>query len=123
MSVEDITNPLEYIECIIAFDVSDWSEDSRRAAIYAIVFGLDDEMYQELKDEFHWSDTAIERLKKFHEEWERLKEEEPITRCVDCKWCRKFYHGHGMLSYECAMLYLTRIEANDFCSKARRKEE
>ena len=29
MGVEDITNPLEYIECIIAFDVRDWCSDSR----------------------------------------------------------------------------------------------
>lgn len=48
----------------------------------------------------------------------------PVIRCKDCKWCRTFYHGPDMrFSYECAKLYLTRIEANDFCSKAERKEE
>ena len=76
MSVEDITNPLEYIECIIAFDSLDWGIDSRHAAIYAIVFGWDDEAYTELQSRFKWSDEAVKRLKKFHEEWERLREEE-----------------------------------------------
>lgn len=75
MSVEDITNPLEYIECIIAFDVRDWCSDSRLSAIYCIVFGMSDDGYRELQEEYHWSDKAIERLKKFHEEWERLKKE------------------------------------------------
>ena len=74
--IEYITNPLEYIECIIAFDSLDWSVDSRHAAIYAIVFGWDDESYTELKSRFKWSDEAEKRLKKFHEEWERLKKEE-----------------------------------------------
>lgn len=75
MSVEDITNPLEYIECIIAFDVRDWCEDSRSSAIYAIVFGFDDEGYCELQNKYHWSDISIKRLKEFHKEWERLREE------------------------------------------------
>lgn len=48
---------------------------------------------------------------------------EPVIRCKDCKWCRTFYHGSDMgFSYECAKLYLTGIGANDFCSKAERKD-
>lgn len=79
MTVEEITNPLEYIECIIAFDVRDWSEDHRLAAIYAIVFGWDEESYSELQVIYRWSDMAIERLKKFHEEWERLKKKNELS--------------------------------------------
>lgn len=46
-----------------------------------------------------------------------------VTRCKDCKWCRVFYHGPDMqFSYDCAKLYLTGIGANDFCSKAERKD-
>lgn len=74
--IEDITNPLKYIECIIAFDSRDWAEDRRSAAIYAIVFGWGDEAYTELQNKFKWSDEAVKRLKKFHEEWERLRKEE-----------------------------------------------
>ena len=74
--IEDITNPLEYIECIIAFDVRDWGADSRHAAIYAIVFGWDDESGAELQNKFKWSDEGVKRLKKFHEEWKRLRKEE-----------------------------------------------
>ena len=76
MGVEDITNPLEYIECIIAFDVRDWCSDSRLSAIYCIVFGMSDDGYRELQDKYQWSDTAIDRLKKFHEKWVRLRKEE-----------------------------------------------
>lgn len=82
MSLEDITNPLQYIECIIAFDVRDWSEDNRLATIYAIVFGYgddDDDIYDawsEVQERFGWSDATVERLKKFHEEWKRLSKEE-----------------------------------------------
>ena len=74
--IEDITNPLEYIECIIAFDVRDWGEDRRSAAIYAIVFGWGDDSLSDMKERFWWSDEGVERLKKFHEEWKRLREEE-----------------------------------------------
>ena len=75
MSIEDITNPLEYIECVIAFDVRDWAEDNRLATIYAIVFGWG-EAYTELQDKFNWSDKNVNRLKKFHEKWEQLRKEE-----------------------------------------------
>lgn len=75
MSIEDITNPLQYIECVIAFDSRDWAEDNRLATIYAIVFGWDDESYEELKKEYHWNDEGIKRLKDFHKEWMRLRAE------------------------------------------------
>lgn len=83
MSLEDITNPLQYIECVIAFDARDWSEDNRLATIYAIVFGWGDDednetfdCWSEVKEKFRWSDANVERLKKFHEEWKRLRKEE-----------------------------------------------
>ena len=41
-------NAFESIECAIAFDVRDWSEDRRSAWIYAIVFGWD---YEDSWDE------------------------------------------------------------------------
>lgn len=76
MSIEDITNPLQYIECVIAFDSRDWAEDNRLATIYAIVFGWGDDGDDDVKEQFGWSDANVERLKKFHEEWKRLREEE-----------------------------------------------
>lgn len=39
------TNALESIECTIAFDVRDWSEDRRSQWIYFIVFGIDNESW------------------------------------------------------------------------------
>lgn len=81
MSLEDITNPLQYIECVIAFDSRDWAEDNRLAKIYAIVFGWggdDDNIFDawsEVKERFGWSDAHVERLKKLHEEWKRLRKE------------------------------------------------
>lgn len=75
MSIEDITNPLQYIECVIAFDSRDWAVDNRLATIYAIVFGWDG-AWSEVKEQFGWSDENIERLKKFHEEWKRLRKEQ-----------------------------------------------
>ncbi len=83
MSLEDITNPLQYIECVIAFDARDWSKDNRLATIYAIVFGWGDDednetfdCWSEVKEKFGWSDANVERIKKFHEEWKRLRKEE-----------------------------------------------
>lgn len=81
MSLEDITNPLKYIECVIAFDSRDWAENNRLATIYAIVFGWGDEdniydSWSNVQERFGWSDAGVERLKKFHEEWKRLRKEE-----------------------------------------------
>lgn len=71
MPVTD-TNCLASIEMAIAFDVRDWSEDRRSAWIYGIVFGWD-ESEEYVKTRYGWSDTDIERMKKYHSEWENLK--------------------------------------------------
>lgn len=81
MWLENITNPLEYIECVIAFDSRDWAEDKRLVTIYAIVFGWSDEdsiydSWSNVQKRFGWSDEGVERLKKLHEEWKRLRKEE-----------------------------------------------
>jgi len=68
------TNCLESIECSIAFDVRDWSEDKRSAWIYGIVFGWKDEK-KEIQAKFNWSDEDIKRIEKYHEQWVKLKEE------------------------------------------------
>lgn len=67
-------NCLESIECAIAFDVRDWSEDKRSAWIYGIVFGWDDDDSEnEIQNKFHWDDEDIIKLKQYHAEWERVK--------------------------------------------------
>lgn len=67
------TNCLKSIECAIAFDVRDWSEDRRSAWIYGIVFGWDYGSENEIRNKFHWDDEDIAKLKQYHAEWERMK--------------------------------------------------
>lgn len=70
-------DPLDSIEFAIAFDVRDWSNDRRSAWIHAIVFGIDKESEEEIaryRREFHWDDKDIERVKRLHEGWKKLKE-------------------------------------------------
>lgn len=72
-----VENPLDSIECAIAFDVSDWTELGRRAAwVYCIVFGIeDDEEYiADLKKKFPWDDKDIARLQRLHKKWKELKD-------------------------------------------------
>ena len=67
----DITNPLEILECILAFDSRDWSTDKRDFMIWAVVFGWNDESYAK---KGYSPDTAAE-WKKFHEKYVKMKEE------------------------------------------------
>lgn len=66
------TNCLESIKMAIAFDVRDWGEDRRSAWIYGIVFGWDDAIDEEVKTKFRWTDEDVERLNRYHNEWDRL---------------------------------------------------
>lgn len=66
----DVTNPLDVLECIIAFDSRDWADDKRDRMIYAIVFGWDDECYES----FGWDEDTIAEYKKLHERFKKLKE-------------------------------------------------
>ena len=69
--IED--NCFESIERAIAFDSQDWSTDRRLAWIYGIVFGWED-AEQELKIKHGWTNEDIERLNKYHKQWEIMKE-------------------------------------------------
>ena len=83
-------NAFESIECAMAFDVRDWSEDRRSAWIYAIVFGLDyEDSWEEVVKKFGWDEEDRKRASMMHEQWIKAKEtkEQPeIVRCRDCKW-------------------------------------
>ena len=68
----NIKNCLGSIECAIAFDVRDWSEDNRSAWIYGIVFGWG-EATSEMAKKYNWGEGTIERLNMLHEQWEVLK--------------------------------------------------
>ena len=65
-------NCLCSIERTIAFDVYDWSEDSRSAWIYGIVMGWDAESYQQLMQKFHWTEQNVEKNKRYHKQWSML---------------------------------------------------
>ena len=73
---EPITlNAFESIECAIAFDVRDWSEDRRSAWIYAIVFGWDyEDSWDELAKKFGWDEEDRKRANVMHEQWIKAKE-------------------------------------------------
>lgn len=66
-------NALSSIECTIAFDVRDWCADRRSAWIWAIVFGWDEEAWDEMVEKFGWDDEDRKRMEKYHEQWETLK--------------------------------------------------
>ena len=70
-------NALESIECAIAFDVRDWSDDRRSAWIYGIVFGwgTDDEFeaIEDICKKFGWDEDDVKRMKVFHEQWKWTK--------------------------------------------------
>ena len=70
-------NALESIECAIAFDVRDWSEDRRSAWIYGIIFGWGDgdefDATKEICKKFGWDKDDIKRIRIFHEQWEWAK--------------------------------------------------
>ena len=88
---EPITlNAFESIECAIAFDVRDWSEDRRSAWIYSIIFGRDDEdSWNKVAKEFGWDEEDRKRANMMHEQWIKAKEkmEQPeIVRCKNCKY-------------------------------------
>jgi hypothetical protein len=50
----------------------------------------------------------------------------PVVRCKDCKFSKAYYHGSesnlGMFTYLCTQ-GLYGMNADDYCSRAERKEE
>lgn len=50
----------------------------------------------------------------------------PVVRCKDCKFSKPYYHGSesnlGMFTYLCTQ-GLYGMNADDYCSRAERKEE
>ena len=79
---EPITlNAFESIECAIAFDVRDWSEDRRSAWIYAIVFGWDyEDSWDEVVKKFGWDEEDRKRANMMHEQWIKAKEMKEFYR-------------------------------------------
>lgn len=70
MKTED---PKESIENCIAFDAMDWSTNGNHAWLYGIVMGWDDDSLKSLQSQHHWSDEAVERLKRLNEKYKELK--------------------------------------------------
>ena len=71
-------NVLESVECTIAFDVRDWSEDRRSAWIYGIVFGwgVDYDEFDALEDickKFGWDKDDVKRMMMLHKQWKWAK--------------------------------------------------
>lgn len=72
IGVKEVTNPLEVLECIVAFDSKDYSVDKRDRMLYAIILGWDDDSYKE----FGWSKEDIKEYKLLRKRFEKLKEVE-----------------------------------------------
>ena len=87
---EPITlNAFKSIECAIAFDVRDWSEDRRSAWIYAIVFGWDyEDSWDEVAKKFGWDKEDRERANMMHKQWINAKETKKQPEIVRCKQCK-----------------------------------
>ena len=50
-----------------------------------------------------------------------------LIRCKDCKLSKEYYHGEhselGMITYLCRRTLVWDLKADDYCSRAERKEE
>lgn len=50
-----------------------------------------------------------------------------VIRCKDCKHSTAYYHGKhsalGMITYCCTQMLECNLKADDYCSRAERKEE
>ena len=69
----DVTNPLELIQIIMAFDSRDWFVNKRDRMIFAIVFGIDTgEMTEEYRN-VGYSEDTINEYRLMHERYELLK--------------------------------------------------
>lgn len=57
---------------------------------------------------------------------EQFSDAVPVIRCKDCKFSKAYYHGSesdlGMFTYLCTQ-GLYGMNADDYCSRAERKEE
>jgi hypothetical protein len=65
--------PLEAIHCTLAFATKDWSIDKSDAWIYGIVAGWDDASLDELRVKFRWTITDLDRLRKLHKSFNKLR--------------------------------------------------
>lgn len=79
-------NPLDSLRDILAFSSRDWSESRDTAWIYGVVFGWDvdrddfddecdagEDAYPQLAERFGWPDAQVERLKRLHANFERMR--------------------------------------------------
>ena len=66
-------NALESIECAIAFDVRCWTEERRSAWIDVIVFGADNENWDELARKYKWDEEDRKRAEAFHAQWVKAR--------------------------------------------------
>lgn len=77
---KDVTNPLEVIECIIAFNSKDYSKNYRDRMLYAIIFGWDDESYTK----FGWDEQTINEYKELHKRFEELSKLNQKREWIPC---------------------------------------
>ena len=76
---DDLLCPFESLETAIACHSRDWSTHHRDAWIWGIVCGWDEASMIELREQHHWDDKTVDRLKhlhaKFKASWHNVQED------------------------------------------------
>ena len=67
-------NPLESVRSCICFDSGDWGAEKRKAWIYGIVVGWNEDSYKEFQKTFRWSDKDCARNKRLHSKYKKMSE-------------------------------------------------
>lgn len=70
---EHIYEVIDSLHTTITTDSKDWSLNKRDAWIYGIIVGWDDAL-PEVAEKFGWGNEDINRLKKYHSQFQKIKD-------------------------------------------------
>lgn len=80
-----------------------------------------DGLLLQINKELAFGGLSSKALKRIVQRYPAERNAEVVIRCKDCKhWYKKYRHGVDMSACKRAIGY---FEANDYCSRAERKEE
>lgn len=70
---KNVTNPMEMIEIIMAFDSRDWMADKRDRLLYTIVFDIPEDAIEDYKTLYGFTDREIAEYRELHAKWDAAK--------------------------------------------------